>query len=117
MSNTDQYLPNPVLNIADMEKFFTVDDSMTTASIFSDLDFTLTDVEYACTELSQTYEPAPDGIPASHLKECRRKLKGPLYSNWKASMDQGVIPPTFCLFSSAQCTRVEVWQTQPSIDL
>ena len=63
----------------------------------TDFDFTPSDIEYACSELSQTSAPGPDGIPASLLKECRKELGEPLWFIWRESMDKGEIPPDLLL--------------------
>ena len=81
-----------------MEEFFRVDSSRPTGPIFSPFDFTEDDVELACSELSSTSAPGPDGIPASLLKVCRKELlKKPLFILWRASLYQGVIPPDLLL--------------------
>ena len=51
------------------------------------------DIEQVCMELSNSSAPGPDGIPTILLKNCRRELKKPIYILWKASMNQGIIPP------------------------
>ena len=89
--------PRPEWSIPDLEEFFRVDNSRPTGPIFSDFDFTEDDVELACSELSSTSAPGPDGIPASLLKLCRKELKKPLFILWQASFYQGVIPPDLLL--------------------
>ena len=99
---SDQYSsvfsqPRPEWNIPDIEQFFSVDTTRPTGNIFTDFDFTQDDVEFACSELSVSSAPGPDGIPACLLKECRRELKKPLWILWRESVDQGVIPPDLLL--------------------
>ena len=99
---SDQYSsvftpPRPEWEIPDIEEFFKVDNSRPTGPILTDFDFTEEDIEYACSELSSTSAPGPDGIPASLLKLCRKELKKPLFILWGASLRQGVIPPDLLL--------------------
>ena len=48
-------------------------------------------------ELKSSSSPGPDGIPAILLKTACQELSYPLYLIWRASMDQGVIPPDLLL--------------------
>ena len=63
----------------------------------TDIDFCEDDIEIACSELSCSSAPGPDGIPSSLLKICRKELKFPLYVLWRKSLDLGVIPPDLLL--------------------
>ena len=70
---TDQYSavfsqPRPEWDIPNMEEFFMVDNSMPTGPILSDIEFSEAEIEYACSELSASSSPGPDGVPASFLK-------------------------------------------------
>ena len=89
--------PRPEWTIPDMKEFFEVDSSRPTGPILTDLEFTESDIEYACMELSASSASGPDGIPAELLKTCRKELKKPLYIMWRASMSQGIIPPDLLL--------------------
>ena len=80
-----------------MKEFFEVDGSRPTGAILTDLEFTESDIEYACMELSASSASGPDGIPAALLKTCRKELKKPLFIIWRASLTQGVIPPDLLL--------------------
>ena len=51
----------------------------------------------ACSELSTTSPPGPDGVPAALLKVCRKELSLPLYILWRASLTQGTIPSDLLL--------------------
>ena len=84
-------------DIPDMSAFFRIDNSSPTGPIFTDLDFTEEDIEFACSELCSTSAAGSDGIPASLLKICRKELKKPLSLLWRASLSQGVIPPDLLL--------------------
>ena len=79
---SDQYSsvftqPRPEWNIDDMEGFFSVETSRPTGYILTDIDFSEYDIELACSELSCSSAPGPDGIPSSLLKICRKELKHP----------------------------------------
>ena len=80
-----------------MEEFFKVNTGQPTGPILADFDFTEDDIEFARSELSSTSAAGPDGIPASLLKLCRKELKRPLFLLWRASLQQGVIPPDLLL--------------------
>ena len=43
-------------------------------SVLADFDFTVEDVEKACSEQKTSSAPGPDGVPAALLKECRKQL-------------------------------------------
>jgi hypothetical protein len=62
-----------------------------------DIQFSETDIEMACKELKASSSPGPDGLPALLLKTASRELRHPLYLLWRASLDQGVIPPDLLL--------------------
>ena len=51
----------------------------------------------ACNELKANSSPGPDGVPAVLLKTASKELSQPLFLLWRASMDQGVIPPDLLL--------------------
>ena len=89
--------PRQEWDIPDMSAFFRIDNTSPTGPIFTDLDFTEDDIEFACSELCSTSAAGPDGIPASLLKVCRKELKKPLFLLWRASLSQGVIPPDLLL--------------------
>ena len=54
-------------------------------------------MEIACSELSSSSAAGADGVPASLLKFCRKELRKPLSLLWRASLDQGSIPPDLLL--------------------
>ena len=62
-----------------------------------DFDFSEQDIMNACKELKPDSAPGPDGIPAELLKTARAELARPLYILWRASLDQGSIPPDLLL--------------------
>jgi hypothetical protein len=64
---------------------------------FSEIPFTEMDMEIACSELSSSSAAGADGVPASLLKFCRKELRKPLCILWRASLDQGSIPPDLLL--------------------
>ena len=59
--------------------------------------FSKLDIEMACKELKANSSPGPDGVPALLLKTASKELSQPLFLLWRASMDQGVIPPDLLL--------------------
>ena len=63
----------------------------------SEIQFSQADVEVACSELNPTSSPGPDGVPPQLLKTARKELSRPLFLLWRASLDQGVIPPDLLL--------------------
>ena len=99
---SDQYStvftqPRPEWSIPCMKEFFKVDNSRPTGPILTDMEFSESDIEYACSELSLSSAPGPDGVPAALLKICKKELRYPLYTLWRASMTQGMIPPDLLL--------------------
>ena len=66
-------------------------------SLLQDMKFNEQDIEWACKELKSSSSPGPDGVPADLLKNASTELKHPLYFIWRASLDQGVIPPDLLL--------------------
>ena len=62
-----------------------------------DISFTEKDIEDACKELKKSSSPGPDGVPAELLREACGELRKPLHILWRASLDQGVIPPDLLL--------------------
>ena len=99
---SDQYSsvftqPRPDWSIQSMADFFEVDNSRPTGPILAELDFDESDMEYACSELSSTSAPGPDGVPAALLKNCKKELKHPLFILWRTSVDMGIIPPDLLL--------------------
>ena len=68
---SDQYSsvfsqPRPGWDIPDMKEFFKVDSSQPTGPILTDFEFSKSDIEYACDELSATSSPGTDGVPAPY---------------------------------------------------
>ena len=66
-------------------------------SLLADINFTKQDIEWACKELKPSSSPGPDGVPALLLKTACKELSHPLSLLWRASVDQGVIPPDLLL--------------------
>ena len=62
-----------------------------------DIKFTKDDIEVACKELKASSSPGPDGFPALLLKTAAWEQRHHLYLLWRASLDQGVIPPDLLL--------------------
>ena len=62
-----------------------------------DIKFSEQDIEIACKELKTSSSPGPDGVPAELLKIACKELRRPLFLLWRASLDQGVIPPDLLL--------------------
>jgi hypothetical protein len=62
-----------------------------------DFNFNEQDIEQACKELKPDSAPGPDGLPAELLRTARAELARPLYILWRASLDQGSIPPDLLL--------------------
>ena len=89
--------PRPEWSIPCMEDFFRVDNTGPTGPILTEIDFSDSDIEFACSELSLSSAPGPDGVPPALLKICRKELKYPLYTLWRSSLNQGFIPPDLLL--------------------
>ena len=62
-----------------------------------DFDFSEQDILNACKELKPNSAPGPDGLPAELLRTARAELARPLHILWRASLDQGSIPPDLLL--------------------
>jgi hypothetical protein len=84
--------PRPEWSIENMKEFFKVDNSRPRGPTLTYIEFSESDIEFACSELSSTSAPGPDGVPAAFLKICRKELKSPLYALWRVSLDKGIIP-------------------------
>ena len=63
----------------------------------TDIQFSIYDIELACSELKASSAAGADGIPASLLKTCRKELSKPLFLLWQSSLQQGLIPPDLLL--------------------
>ena len=63
----------------------------------SDFEFTASDIEFACIQLSYSASPGPDGITSSSHKICKKKLKKPLFISWRSSLNKNIIPPDLLL--------------------
>ena len=83
-------VPRSQWKVDSLEKHFQLDD-MATDSL-SDVTFTRSEVEKACSQLSSSSAAGPDGVPSVLLKTCRKQLSQPLYYLWRGSMDCGIIP-------------------------
>ena len=66
-------------------------------TLLQDIKFTEQDIEGACKELQPSSSPGPDGVTAVLLKTACWKLRHQLFLLWRASLDQGVIPPDLLL--------------------
>ena len=62
-----------------------------------DIDFTVEDIEAACSELKSTSAAGADGVPACLLKLCKKQLSKPLNILWRSSLDKGEIPADLLL--------------------
>ena len=99
---SDQYAsvfnkPRPEWSIPDMSEFFDVSARSSSGSTLTNIEFTESDIEFACKELSVKSAPGPDGIPSALLKICSKEMRKPLHILWSESMRQGVIPPDLLL--------------------
>ena len=86
--------PRPAWTVPNASKHFQVEDDDRS---LNDFKFCPEDIEKACSELSSTSAPGPDGVPASLLKNCRKELSKPLYILWRSSLDTGTIPEELLL--------------------
>ena len=82
--------PRPEWKVDSLEDHFKEDETVT--DILSDIQFSQSDIEKACLQLSSSSAAGPDGVPAVLLKTCRRQLSLPLYYLWRGSLDSGIIP-------------------------
>ena len=92
---SDQYQsvfvqPRPEWLVDDAQEFFANSDGA--GPSIQDIDFSESDIETACSELSNSSAAGADGVPASLLKTCRKELRKPLFILWKSSLKQGAIP-------------------------
>ena len=65
--------------------------------LLSDINFSKQDIEQACKELKSASSPGPDGVPAVLLKTAAKELSEPIAVMWRASLNQGIIPPDLLL--------------------
>ena len=77
---SDQYQsvfvqPRPEWLVDDAEEFFTHSGGDEPSIV--DIDFSESDIEAACSELSSSSAAGADGVPSSLLKVCRKELKRP----------------------------------------
>ena len=86
--------PRPEWTVNDVKEFF---GSGGEGPALADINFNATDMEVACSELSSSSAAGADGVPASLLKTCRKELRTPLFILWRASLNQGLIPPDLLL--------------------
>ena len=86
--------PRPEWIVKDIPEFF---NSCDKGPRLSDIDFSETDIEIACSELTSSSAAGADGFPASFLKTCRKELSKPLFLLWRASLNHGLIPPDLLL--------------------
>ena len=103
---SDQYssvftTPRPEYIVDDLEEFFSGGSEWRQQHqgrpLLNDIKFTEMDIEMACKELKTSSSPGPDGVPSVLLKTACQELRRPLYILWRASLDQGVIPPDLLL--------------------
>ena len=85
--------PRPEWAVNNVKDFF----NMSGSSALLDVEFTEEDIVTACSELKPNSAAGADGVPACLLKTCRKELSHPLFLIWRASLDQGVIPPDLLL--------------------
>ena len=86
--------PRPEWTVTSPHEFFATESVDNT---IIDFKFSEQDIELACKELKQGSAPGPDGIPAELLKAASAELARPLHTLWRASLDQGSIPPELLL--------------------
>ena len=79
------------------QEFFQLDNVRQRETVLADFEFSETDIEHACAELSYSSASGPDGIPSKLLKVCKKELKKPLFILWRSSLNQGIIPPDLLL--------------------
>ena len=83
----------PEWTIENRQEFFSLDMNNSGKTFLSDFEFTDSDFEFACIELSYSAFPGPDGIPSSLLKICKKQLKKPLFISWRSSLNKSIIHP------------------------
>ena len=69
----------PEWTIENRQEFFSLDMNNSGKTFLSDFEFTDSDIEFVCIELSYSASPGPNGIPSSLLKICKKQLKKPLF--------------------------------------
>ena len=93
--------PRPKYKVDNLEDFFSGGTEWRVEHegrpLLQDIKFTEQDIEWACKELKSSSSPGPDGVPAVLLKTACKELRHPLFLLWRASLDQGVIPPDLLL--------------------
>ena len=96
--------PRPEYLVENLKDFFSYDQEWRQwrqlhqgKPVFDNIRFRQLDIEQACKELKISSSPGPDGVPAVLLKTSCRELSKPLFLIWRASLDQGVIPPDLLL--------------------
>ena len=87
--------PRQAWTVTDFCEHFRVDDDG--SDTLQNIAFSPADIEKACSDLKTTAAPGPDGVPAVLLKTCRKQLSKPIYYIWRASLDNGCIPPELLL--------------------
>ena len=87
----------PEWTIENRQEFFSLDMNNSGKTFLSDFEFTDSDIEFACIELSYSASPGPDGIPSSLLKICKKQLKKPLFISWRSSLNKSIIHPDLLL--------------------
>ena len=86
--------PRTEWSVPSPSEFFAIG---STENNITDFTFTEQDIENACKELNPDSAPGPDGIPAELLRTARAELARPLHILWRASLDNGSIPPELLL--------------------
>ena len=86
--------PRAEWSVPSPSEFFAIG---STENNITDFTFTEQDIENACKELNPDSAPGPDGIPAELLRTARAELARPLHILWRASLDNGSIPPELLL--------------------
>ena len=69
--------PNESFRVENPEEFFAFDDN---DELLTDISFDREDIIDQLDNLSATAAAGPDGIPANHLKKCKRSIVDGLYS-------------------------------------
>ena len=93
--------PRPEFSVDNLKEFFSggLDwrEQHQGRPLLQDIKFNKLDIELACKDLKTSSSPGPDGVPAVLLKTASKELSQPLFLLWRASLDQGVIPPDLLL--------------------
>ena len=88
--------PRPEWKVDNAKEFFSSSCSVG-VPVLQDIEFSESDIEFACHELKTSSAAGADGVPSSLLKTCRKELRRPIFILWLSSLQQGLIPPDLLL--------------------